>query len=421
MTNDEIEEIKNKYHSPQNKERDLNIVGIYYDLFSKEVLYHEKALYLLLTEEKTKGVVLKALLGESAEGAVIEKVVKEEQENGRRADIVIYLKDNTPVILELKTKTNNHNGQLAEYYNRFTDQKYGFYSPLFFYVTPDGREPLEKDGDTRQIINAYKLKKYWDLIKDIEKLNDKGDKKVIIEDYVKTVRALAKEKKDFKTYFEDLVINYWCFFSEIKDFILKMDSQKAVEIHIYYWKEDIRENGKIKTKGYNNSAKESSKITKVDDLNTIIKEIGEKFSDLSGVSVEMKVDDNCKKSTLAIERRWRIDDNENSMFYGIKYQCGEKDNKDKLSRYNRLIKHWVVLGRETNANDPESNENIRKSCQKEKQLHPKIWYIVQYLSDWIMSYCDNNEVYEGRNDAETWAKWIIEDFKLIEDKQTRSL
>ena len=387
--------------------KELNTVGVFYGLFGKEVLYHENAIYHLLEKGKTRAFVLKALFKSASEISIKDKTLEKEKticdpdENNKKRRIDIYFeikrdgKDSIPVILELKTDTDNHDNQLSAYKNYFEKKRL---SPQLFYITPDGRRPSAEGEKDKKILEKYERRSYLSLVKElVEKLPCLSDVNtdMVIKDYCETVVALSNQNIEFRDVYQKQILNYYSLFQAIGD----LCSIKKTRILIEYQPHILEGEQDVTYDVLFNAFK-------------IIEGIKGQQQGIEYIKITLLVEKE-KKGCLGIERKWMRygEDGEirSSMYYGIR-----EDDAQNKDRYVNLIQRWNELGRTLNATVNEKTVT-RKKKQKTVRKVDDAWYVVQFLTDWVMPFCDEDEVYKGRNDAQSWAKWIEEDFDLIDE------
>ena len=428
MTEKEIEE---KLKSPHSQ-----TIGLFHELYDIE-RYHGRALFELLSQHETQKIIVKNLLQEIKENCKIkvdcEIEIKELQSekklnnSNQRIDLYFEAKltdDFVPVIIELKTNTDNHDGQLTAYYNEYKGKQH----ECFFYISLDGKKPKPNEED-EEALEKYKCMTYDELIEgistdDIERLPLKDYEKLILKDYIETVNGhkfstISTNSKctDQSPIYKNQFQIYEKFFELLGE---KLKPCFEVERKLCVKKDDGR-------------------FCKIEE-----KDIG-KYSGLLGVYYTLKI----SKDTycFAIEKKWEKRGEEgkeegkeegegevegegegegeeegkgswiNALIYGI-YE--DKDKGKYKDKYDNLIKHWDEIGRGLYS----SSENIKTEIYEKMGIivlggntvrHlSDDWYVAQMLTDWAMRDIDNLWLITGRSDLETIVKkWIKEDFGYL--------
>ena len=368
----ENEEIGRRINNPE-----VPSVGSFYGLFDKEYLYHERSLYYMLQDSKAQKVIIKNLLDDdnSLNDLKITNLKSEKKIKGsRRIDLFFIAqftdcsgnKQTIPFIIELKTNIDNHSGQLTDYFKYIFDE-YNV-EPKCFYITPDGRKP-HAEKEEEKIVAKYKPLSYENVVKGL----DSDD--YVINDYLRTVKITSYDYKylsydQFKIYAE--------IFKKIKTTI---DSDESI-----------------------------SSIECIDNLRNLISIEDNPFNeDKPSIYLKLKVTN--QGSALAIERRWEYKNGiyQSSLYYGILW---EGTSFDKM-KFNHLIKHWDECGRDLNCRIASENRIILKNGKSTRKINGGCWYVVQYLTSWVMPLWDNLRIIKGVSDVESWARWIIDDLGMI--------
>lgn len=352
----------------QNSISEPMSIGNFYGLYGKEYLYHEKTLYYMLKDSLIQKKIVANLFERENLGAFeIKKLTMEKKINGSgRIDLFfsVCFKDNRqsiPVIIELKTNTNNHDCQLTRYYNFV--KKENSLDPKGFYITTDGRSPLMEKG-----MPDYKCLSYFDIMKGISSQDP------LIQDYLNTVRTNSSKKPYL---ISDQIQIYTVLFNKLKEKLSTLS--------------DI-----------------SSVIECTDSKGKQVEPTKEDY-DMVSESLHLKLKVKKNGNTLAIEKRWKkqMESFCSSLYYGI-----WKDDSFDRRKYPALINHWCACGRELNCKIC-GNEIEEINGQRDKSINVDCWYIVQYLNSWPMPLWDNLTIIIGQSDIESWAQWINEDLDLI--------
>lgn len=379
-------------------------VGSFYKLSVLERKYHEPAIIRLLSNVDYNKQVVKNLVSSlpdsdelrslvESKDFSIEELTREKfvETSGKYIDIYFELrfgKDSVyPVVLELKTNTNNHTNQLSEYYTYITNSSN---NARFFYVSLDGKNP---DSESSGLEKKYVCLKYYDLIADICEAKDR-----IIQDYIDTLKMLEKHQTNDN---ERLLICY-TFFRLIKENL----GNSMAKIQLYYKERNRRKENPVV------ELKDETKLLNID------------FNKVKRLCLTLVVEKDEKR--LGIERRWEYNNKQlqRSMYYGVMFGKNESKKKDDYNTaYYKLAYHWSKVGEKreglrslnaiVNETDFVIKEGEKKDPSLKNRVNTDIWCVVQFLTDWVMEKLDSLLIIDDTSSPKSWAKWIESDFEYI--------
>ena len=426
-------EMEEKIDNPQQAK-----FGLFKDFYKGEVHYHQHTLLEMFKEKKFKEKLLKNLLGDDYQDDIeiirIEKEYtvtgyqkdetgnyitnKDGKKEKKKKDIDLYLElssvannwTNEPIIIELKTNSDNHGGQLTFYYDIIFEQTNK--NPHCFYVSLDGRAPIKKskDNERKDIIEKYICKKYSDLVKNIHTCDTHH---YAFKDYINTINLVEEIKNEQ----DECIYNTGSSKNNLKDNIQKDNIYKQVCIYNTYFvklKEELLEKN-IKSKitfkiGFktkknskpgkrpkelNHSYKEDFNFKDIyEDLLSRVKMI-EKKGYYTELFLKLVIWD--KDKYLALERRW--ENTGSSFIYGVSWGSQNRNYIIESAPYENLLSFWKeILGRTL----------FTKYIEGYKTGY------VQDLTDWPMPFLDHKKIFIGETDVRNWANWIKEDLDRIQ-------
>ena len=395
-------------------------LGNFYKLYSKERDYHEIALYKFFQDKTLSKKLLENLFpNEDTSNLKIVNVKKEKPYNIDIYFDIVSSADNLvkhPVIIELKTNTDNHDGQLTRYYKKI---KTKVNSPLCFYITLNGKSPLVNDSENPEIVKYYTPLKYFDLIKNIDEEKDIAEEnsaKNIFKDYIKTVKtndlgcspSLPYSLQAISVPSLSQAFFYFYCFKKIKT-QLKERYDISVDYECWYIEPDGNgkptKNNKQLFFAYENE-KDKNLFLATKEKDKIIND-----SDFKNNFIYLKLIFKKKNGKLALEKRWQRGNS--SLIYGI------HDDIENIAIYQKLIDYWALSKDERTFkkhifHDSEINRKLDMFSGGHKKEQVPKEYIVAQILNLEMNYLKYGRIINGITDIDTWVDRIKEDLDRIQ-------
>lgn len=145
-----------------------------------------------MSESVLKKLIYKIVKSENVENETAFKLLTLEYDKfeiyreWQNIDIIVKSDDQKIIIcIENKIDTNDHDGQLNRYY-KIIDENFPAYNKVFFYLTPDGRQPIDDEYNEWRSVSYQMI---VDIIEEnITSMTISEEVRVFIEDYLSIIR-----------------------------------------------------------------------------------------------------------------------------------------------------------------------------------------------------------------------------------------